>query len=96
MRVKEFAGAFSGSTYASLSNITAMAMQDQEIYKVLTNPYSLNPAGERSGPDQPGLRTVAYDDSAKSWMYPFVMENINTKIVRRSHALAGYPYGKAF
>nr|WP_290940703.1 hypothetical protein [Haliscomenobacter sp.] len=27
---------------------------------------------------------------------PFVMAGINTRIVRRSHALQGFPYGEAF
>ena len=37
-----------------------------------------------------------YDEVSKSWLYPFIMAGINTKVVRRSNAIAGYPYGKNF
>jgi short subunit dehydrogenase-like uncharacterized protein len=37
---------------------------------------------------------VAYDDFLQSWTAPFVMASINTRVVRRSNALAGYPYGR--
>ena len=32
----------------------------------------------------------------RSWIAPFVMAGINTKIVRRSNALFNYKYGKSF
>ena len=96
MRVKDFVGEFSGGTYASISNMLEMAEKNPSLYKVLGNPYALNPKGEQQGPDTSGLKTVVYDKTAKSWIYPFVMEGINTKIVRRSNAIAGFPYGKDF
>ena len=48
------------------------------------------------GPDRGDLRKVVFDNDFKSWISPFVMAVINTKVVRRSHALSGYPYGKEF
>ena len=39
---------------------------------------------------------VVYDDLIGAWTAPFVMAGINTKIVRRSHALAGHPWGREF
>ena len=39
---------------------------------------------------------MVYDNEAKSWIAPFVMAGINTKIVRRSNALSNFHYGKDF
>lgn len=94
--VKAAKGGFSGGTIASLTNVLAEAEADKSIYGILFNPYSLNPEGEREGPDQSDLRTVTYDEDFGSWTCPFVMAAINTKIVRRGHALRRYPYGKDF
>ncbi|MEM7510815.1 MAG: saccharopine dehydrogenase NADP-binding domain-containing protein [Bacteroidota bacterium] len=96
MRVHDFAGELSGGTYASLSNNIEMAMQNRDILKVLMHPYGLNPTVEQSGPDTPGIQSVVYDETAKTWIAPFMMEAINTRIVRRSHALEGFPYGENF
>lgn len=96
MRVRAFKGEMSGGTYASLSNVLEEAQKDKSIYATLLNPYGLNPDGEQSGPDKRDLQNVVYDETSKSWIYPFVMAGINTKVVRRSNALAEYPYGKDF
>jgi short subunit dehydrogenase-like uncharacterized protein len=89
-------GGFSGGTYASLSNVQVEAEQDSSITEILADPYALNPPGERQGPDQADLDGVAYDPVAQAYIAPFVMASINTRNVRRSHALAAYPYGKDF
>lgn len=96
MRVGAFRGGISGGTYASLGNVMVEAEQDRSIYATLLNPYGLNPQGEQSGPDKRDLQRVVYDEAAGSWIFPFIMASINTKVVRRSNALAGYPYGKDF
>lgn len=96
MRVRAAKGGISGGTYASLGNVMEEAAQDREVYKTLVNPYGLNPKGEQEGPDRKDLRSVKYDKVSKSYIFPFIMAGINTKVVRRSHALSGYPYGKDF
>ncbi|MFK7905301.1 MAG: trans-acting enoyl reductase family protein [Chitinophagales bacterium] len=96
MRVRAFKGEMSGGTYASLGNVMAEAQKDKSIFKILTNPYGLNPEGEQSGPDKRDLQSVVYDKASKNWIYPFIMAGINTKVVRRSNALRGYAYGKDF
>lgn len=96
MRVKAFKGAMSGGTYASLSHVMEEAQKDKNIYAILLNPYGLNPEGEQSGPDRRDLQTIKYDKTSNSWIYPFVMAGINTKVVRRSNALSNYPYGSDF
>ncbi len=63
---------------------------------MLADPYALNPEDERAGPDGRDQQSVVFDEDAGSWTAPFVMAGVNTRVVRRSHALAGYPYGKEF
>ncbi len=96
MNVRAMSGTFSGGTMASMMNLMKEARADRDVARVLMNPYSLNPDGERKGPDQGDQRGVKYDEVAQSWTAPFIMAGINTKVVRRSHALQGYPYGKDF
>ena len=96
MRLSGFKGSLSGGTYASMNNIITEASKDSLIRKILTNPYGLNPEGQRSGPDKRDLNKVKYDEDSKSWIAPFMMAGINTKIVRRSNALSNYSYGKNF
>ena len=60
------------------------------------DPYALYPPGMEKGSDQPDQAGIAWDDDFGSWTGPFVMAAINTKVVRRSHALAGLPYGADF
>ena len=96
MRVAGMRGGLSGGTYASLSKVLEEAMQDKEIYKVLVNPYGLNPKDKQEGGDHPDLQKVIFDPTSKSWIGPFIMAGINTKVVRRSNALSGYAYGNDF
>ena len=96
MLVKATKGSASGGTVASLINLIEESRKDRAIARILVHPYSLNPEGERDGPDTRDQQSVRYDNDAKSWTAPFVMAAVNTKVVRRSHALLGYPYGRDF
>jgi short subunit dehydrogenase-like uncharacterized protein len=96
MLVKATKGTASGGTLASMMNIIKESRADRSIARTLVQPYGLNPDGERDGPDNRDQSNLKYREDAKSWTAPFVMAGVNTKIVRRSHALAGYPYGKDF
>ena len=94
--VKAMKGKMSGGTYASLSNVLAEAEKDKSLYKVLTNPFALNPKGERKGKGEKDLQKTVYDKDAKTWVAPLIMAGINTRVVRRSNAWLNYPYGKNF
>lgn len=96
MLLKSASGGFSGGTYASMQNVMLEASQDPAVAKILFNPYGLNPQGECSGPDKGDLQSVKFEADIGAWLMPFVMAAINTRVVRRSHALSGYPYGKDF
>ena len=65
----------------------------------MTEPYCLNPAGQRDGPDPPDRMMpveVRYDKDLEAWIRPYFMAPMNAKNVRRSNALLGYPYGDDF
>jgi short subunit dehydrogenase-like uncharacterized protein len=94
--VKATKGGASGGTIASMMNLIKESRADRNVLKVLTNPYALNPEGEREGPDGREQHDIRFNDDVKSWTAPFVMAAINTRVVRRSHALLGYPWGKNF
>jgi len=94
--VKATKGTASGGTIASMMNIIKEAKQDRSIGRLMANPYALNPEGEREGPDERDQQKVIFDADAGLWTGPFVMAGVNTRVVRRSNALAGYPYGQDF
>ena len=96
MRVAGAKGGISGGTYNSLSNVLEEARLNKDVRKTLTNPYGLNPVDKQNGPDKIDLQSVIFDKVSNSWIAPFVMAGINTKIVRRSHALIDFRYGSDF
>jgi len=96
MRVAAISGGISGGTYASLSQVLEEAQKDKEVYRILTNPYALNPFNEQFGKDKSDLKSVIFDKESQSWIGPFIMASINTKVVRRSNFLSSYAYGKSF
>lgn len=96
MRVAGIRGGISGGTYSSINNLLKEAYRDKSIFKVLNNPYGLNPKDKMEGLDKKDLRKIIFDKESNSWIYPFIMAGINTKIVRRSNALSNFIYGKDF
>jgi short subunit dehydrogenase-like uncharacterized protein len=95
-RTREVRGGFSGGTVASMLNMLDEAERDPSIRPILDDPYGLNPAEERRGLDAPERSLPEYDPDFAGWVTPFLMAAINTKVVRRSNALMGYPYGREF
>lgn len=94
--VRKLKGEFSGGTVASLMNVMREAAKDPGLRKVLTNPYILCPGEGRDGVRQPNVQFTEHDAAMNSWLAPFVMAAINTRVVHRSHALLGRPYGHDF
>lgn len=85
----------SGGTVASLLGVLE-ELRDPAVRRVLADPYALNPEGERRGPDGPDPTRPRFDRDVGLWTGPFLMAAINTRVVRRSNALLGYPYGRDF
>ncbi len=96
MRVKALKGGASGGTIASMLSTVEQAQDDPEVRRALANPYAIAPRGMRSGVKQNNVSVPMRDDASKQWVGPFVMASVNTRIVHRSHALAGRPWGDDF
>lgn len=96
MLVKAIKGGASGGTFASMMNALEEGRRDRNIARVLVDPYSLNPEGQREGPDGGDQRGVEYHNDSGAWTAPFVMAAVNNRVVRRTNAVLNYPYGRDF
>jgi short subunit dehydrogenase-like uncharacterized protein len=92
-------GGFSGGTAASFANAMRLRETDPDFDRLSKDPYALCPEGEREGPDGPDRMMpveVTWDADLEAWTKPYFMGPMNSKVVRRSNALMGYPYGRDF
>jgi short subunit dehydrogenase-like uncharacterized protein len=96
LNVRAIKGAASGGTMASMMNVMREARADRSVGRLLARPYSLNPDLSRRGPDRGDQRGVRYYGAGDTWTAPFVMASVNTRVVRRTHALLGDPWGSDF
>ncbi|MFP3942113.1 MAG: saccharopine dehydrogenase family protein [Thermoanaerobaculia bacterium] len=96
LRVRKLQGGASGGTVATAFGIIEQARRDPGTRRILLDPYALSPPGEREGPDRNSGRRPALDPDRAMWTAPFLMAMINTRVVRRTNALLGYPYGRDF
>lgn len=87
-------GGFSGGTVASMALLFDGIKRDRSILRLMGNPYALDP-GFR-GPDKNDSRAVKFWSTHRAWTAPFIMAGCNTRVVRRSHALLGRPWGEDF
>lgn len=94
-------GGASGGTIDSGRAMMEDIAADSSRGKILAHPYSLSPdrsmdpdVGRQS--DQALARADSIDPSLDGWVTTFVMGSHNTKIVRRTNGLLGWPYGKQF
>lgn len=95
-RVGRNRGAASGGTIASILNMMEEARTDPSVRRQVANPYALYPAGVSPGRDGPDQTGAIYDPDFGQWTSPFIMAAINTRVVRRSNALLGFPWGEDF
>ncbi len=93
--VDHMSGAVSGGTVASMLSV-AERLNDKDVRRALADPYALNPEGAHRGTDGRDLFGARYDAEADRWTGPFIMAGVNTRVVRRSNALADFKYGKDF
>lgn len=96
MRVKALVGAASGGTAASMINIVKEAASDAALRRELSDPYSICPAKHGFTARQTDLKAARYDPDFKSWIAPFVMAGINSRVVHRTNALSQKAYGDDF
>jgi short subunit dehydrogenase-like uncharacterized protein len=95
-RAAAFKGGFSGGTVASMMHMMEQAQRDPTLRVLLAKPYALNPAESPGGLDGPDINSPRFDADFDSYVAPFVMSGINTRIVRRSNALLQHRYGHEF
>ncbi len=95
-RVARSDGGVSGGTVDSLMNMMEEARHDPAILDIIADPYALNPPNMSRGDDGADQTGAEYDQDFRQWTAPFVMAGINTRVVRRSHSLMGYPWGEHF
>jgi len=95
-RVGRNRGAASGGTIASILNMLEEAGHDPSVRRTVANPYALYPTGTPAGRDGADQTGAKFDADFQQWTSPFIMAAINTRVVRRSNALLGFPWGKDF
>jgi short subunit dehydrogenase-like uncharacterized protein len=88
-------GGFSGGTAAS-AMVLAELSRDPAIQKILGNPYALDPDPRAPRPPAPDERAIGWNAPLRVFTAPFIMGATNSRVVRRSHALAGLPWGDDF
>jgi short subunit dehydrogenase-like uncharacterized protein len=93
-------GGLSGGSFASGIEIAREADRDPAVRKLLANPYALDPlipySASEPRPAAPDETGIHWQPALGMFTVPFVMAQINTRVVRRGHALAGLPWGKDF
>lgn len=95
-RVRRIRGSASGGTVASMLNIIEQAREDKDVARWMANPYALNPDGLRRGVRQSYVSSPRHEPDFDAWAAPFIMAAINSRVVHRSHALLGQPWGADF
>ncbi|MEO0906047.1 MAG: saccharopine dehydrogenase NADP-binding domain-containing protein [Pseudomonadota bacterium] len=95
MRVAKMKGGASGGTIASMINLVKEASANPELRTELKDPYSTCPPDHGFTARQRNV-TMEYDAAYGSWIAPFVMAAINTRVVHRSNALKDKAYGDNF
>lgn len=95
MRVKAMKGGASGGTIASGVNAFKEAANDPAVRKEMKDWYSLCPEAHRNTARQRHVN-MEYDEDFKSWVGPFIMASVNTRVVLRTNALLNEQYGRQF
>lgn len=92
--VARIRGGVSGGTIDSMRGVADAAKADRSVFKLMRDPFGLSPERDAE-PDtrQPSDNPAPHQVDGR-WVAPFVMASYNTRIVRRSNAIAGYAYGK--
>jgi short subunit dehydrogenase-like uncharacterized protein len=101
--VTDWRGGPSGGTLATMRLVAEEVKADPAARAVVVDPYALSPdrdaEPDRVDPDyaddESDLSSAVHDPEL-GWLGPFVMAQMNTRVVRRTNALLGYPYSRSF
>ena len=95
--IQEIKGSLSGGTVASMENLMKYIELHPDKKNMYKSPISLNPIWKiNNHVEQPPIKSIRWDKREKKWTCPFLMAGINTRIVRRTNAIADFSYGKDF
>ncbi len=94
--VTKMRGGMSGGTAASALQTMEDVQADPALRRVLGNPHGLDPEPRRGRPEERDQLGVRYSEELGRWTGPFFMAPVNTRVVRRTNALLGYPWGEDF
>jgi len=96
-------GGVSGGTIDSLRTTLAAVAESPKRRRILADPYALSPQRDKEPdtvnpgwPRETDLRTPVQDAEVGGWLAPFVMAEVNTRVVRRSNAIQDWAYGPRF
>jgi short subunit dehydrogenase-like uncharacterized protein len=92
----EASGSFSGGSFASVARIFD-EMADREVARKIMDPYSLDPG--HGGTVREGVADqfgIAWDEDIGAWTAPSPFAMTDVRVVRRTNALLGYPWGQDF
>ncbi|WP_434384174.1 saccharopine dehydrogenase family protein [Melittangium boletus] len=92
----KMSGGVSGGTAASMTQMFDELEKDPSLRRVMGNPHALDPEPRRGRPEERDQMGLRYSEELGQWTGPFFMASVNTRVVRRSNALLGYPWGKDF
>lgn len=98
MVVTHMRGGLSGGTIASGMGEMDRIRTDKRARRVAGDPHSLSPNRDDE-PDSTSdreLRGVDYHDVVDSYVAPFMMAGVNSRVVRRSNTLQNWAYGRNF
>jgi short subunit dehydrogenase-like uncharacterized protein len=96
--VRAMRGGLSGGTLASMMGQLDEVRASAERRRLVSDPYALSPdrAAEPDLGDERDLDRAGYDNELRTWVGPWLMAGINTRVVRRSNAVQGWTYGRRF
>jgi short subunit dehydrogenase-like uncharacterized protein len=99
--VTSLRGGISGGTIDSMRHQLDVVKDDGKLRRVAASPYSLSPdrAAEPDLGRQDDTAVVSGSEvhpRLRGSLAPFFMASYNTRVVRRSNALRGWEYGRAF
>ena len=96
LRVKAIKGGASGGTVASMIEAIKAAKADPKVRRQMGNPYLLCGKDHQYQQKAHSVKGPMFDKEFNSWVAPFIMEAINSRIVLHSNALMDMAYGKDF
>ncbi|MGA5464201.1 saccharopine dehydrogenase family protein [Mycobacterium sp. NPDC050041] len=100
--LRAYSGGYASGSISTMLDLMRIATDDPAVQTMLDDPYSLSP--DRSAEPELGAQpdlplcpgAEVAPELAGLWAGGYVMALYNTRCVRRSNALLGWPYGRGF